>query len=285
MYACVNGTRLFFDVDGTEFECGKDRMVQRPVLFLLHGGPGGDHSSFKKVAGQLRDVAQLVYIDHRGSGRSDPCDLVTNTMDQNIDDVESLRTYLGLDKVVVLGSSYGGMVAQGYALRYPEASARLILCSTAPSYRFMEEAKAFVREKGTAQQQKVCEYLWGGCFSNIGQLHEYYRVMGPMYATSFDSDKFDTGWQRGIRNFHQLNLGFTTFLTEFDFTSQLKNIMCETLILSGKEDWICSPLQSRIMADHIPQAELHIMEGAAHSLADDKTDQFLELVREFLSRN
>ena len=67
-------------------------------------------------------------------------------MDQNIDDVESLRTYLGLDKVVVLGSSYGGMVAQGYALRYPEASARLILCSTAPSYRFMEEAKAFVRE-------------------------------------------------------------------------------------------------------------------------------------------
>ena len=61
--------------------------------------------------------------------------------------------------------------------------------------------------------------------------------------------------------------------------------MCDTLILSGKEDWICSPLQSRIMADHIPQAELHIMEGAAHSLADDKTDQFLELVREFLSRN
>ena len=109
--------------------------------------------------------------------------------------------------------------------------------------------------------------------------------MGPMYATSFDSDKFETGWQRGIRNFHQLNLGFTTFLTEFDFTSQLKNIMCDTLILSGKEDWICSPLQSRIMADHIPQAELHIMEGAAHSLADDKTDQFLELVREFLSRN
>ena len=70
MYAQLDQTRLFFDVDGPEWVPDGEQMRKRPVLFLLHGGPGGEHGSFKKTVGKLRDVAQLVYVDHRGSGRT-----------------------------------------------------------------------------------------------------------------------------------------------------------------------------------------------------------------------
>ena len=103
MYAEMDGTRLFFDVDGPQWVPDGGQMRQRPVLLLLHGGPGGDHGSFKKIVGQLRDVAQLVYLDHRGSGRSDPVEIADCTLDNNIDDVERLRRHLGLESISVLG--------------------------------------------------------------------------------------------------------------------------------------------------------------------------------------
>ena len=74
MRARIRNTELYFDIDGMGLVPHTDRMVQRPVLFLLHGGPGGDHTLYKRKISALRDVAQLVYIDNRGSGRSVPCD-------------------------------------------------------------------------------------------------------------------------------------------------------------------------------------------------------------------
>ena len=70
MRARVNDTELYFDVDGSALVPDGDRMAERPVLFLLHGGPGSDHSVFKPAYTPLRDVAQLVYHDMRGCGRT-----------------------------------------------------------------------------------------------------------------------------------------------------------------------------------------------------------------------
>ena len=99
MRAKVRGTELYFDVDGMGLRPEASQMVERPVLFLLHGGPGGDHSGFKTQLAALRDVAQLVFIDHRGSGRSAPADHGTYTLDNNIDDVDALREHLGLARI------------------------------------------------------------------------------------------------------------------------------------------------------------------------------------------
>ena len=120
MRAKVRDTELYFDVDGMGLVPESAAMKERPVLFLLHGGPGGEHSSFKTQMAGLRDVAQLVFLDHRGSGRSQHGEASTWTLENNIEDLEALRQYLGLDRISVLGSSYGGIVAQGYAVRYPD---------------------------------------------------------------------------------------------------------------------------------------------------------------------
>ena len=172
MLAKVRETEIYFDVDGMGLVPREGQMVQRPTLFLLHGGPGGDHSSFKTQVADLRDTAQLVYVDHRGSGRSAPGDPQTHTLDNNIDDLDALREHLGLERISLLGSSYGGMVAQGYAIRYPDRLANLILVATAPSFRFLEDAKRIVNERGTADQIRVCQRLWDGNFESLEQLHE-----------------------------------------------------------------------------------------------------------------
>ena len=282
MYARLNEADIFFDVDGVEFAAEPDRMVQRPVVFLLHGGPGGDHSSFKTKVGELRDVAQLVYVDHRGSGRSRVDDPATCTLEQNVRDVDALRDYLGLDKISVLGSSYGGMVAQGYGIEFTERLDRLILSVTSPSYRFMEESQAILQERGTAEQKRVCEWLWDASFEIEEQLREYYRVMGPMYSTQFDAKKHEEGWQRGIRNYQQLNLGFGSFLRTFDFIEQLATITCPTLLHAGAHDWICPPSQSALIAEKIPGAQLELFADSSHMLTQDEPERFLQVVRDFL---
>ena len=71
MRARVRDTTIYFDVDGMGLVPDGDQMVDRPVLFVLHGGPGADHSYLKLRMGPLTDSAQLVYLDHRGAGRSE----------------------------------------------------------------------------------------------------------------------------------------------------------------------------------------------------------------------
>ncbi len=283
MYARVDGAFIFYDVDGVQFVPDGDRMKERPVLFLLHGGPGGDHAGFKGTVGELTDVAQLIYIDHRGSGRSHPCDPATYTLEQNIKDVEGLRVALGLERIAILGSSYGGMVAQGYAINYPDRVNNLILCATAPSFRFMDDAQRILAERATPEQIAVCQRLWSGTFESMDQLFEYYRLMGPMYSLKFDEQKFLESWGRGIRNFEQLNYGFGGFLRKFDFTAQLKTIRCPTLVLGGAHDWICAPNHSRIIAEQIQGSQLKIFDHSSHSIAADEPEEFLTAIRGFLT--
>jgi|SRR5579863_809839 len=283
MLAKICGTEIFFDVDGAGFVPDGGRMAERPVLFLLHGGPGGDHASFKTSSAALRDVAQLVYVDHRGCGRSSPGDPAEYTLDNNIDDLDALREHLGFKRISVLGSSYGGMVAQGYALRYPENLANLVLVCTAPSFQFMEDARRHVAEHGTPDQVRVCQRLWDGSFESLDQLREFYEIMGPMYSTTYKPEEFEAGWTRGLRSFVALNRGFGDFLRTFDFTERLHEIGCPTLVLAAAHDWICAPRHSQIIAERIPRAHLKVFANSGHMLAGDENAAYLQAVKGFLT--
>jgi proline iminopeptidase len=283
MRAKIRDTEIWFDVDGAGLVPAGDRMVERPVLFLLHGGPGGDHSSFKTSSAALRDTAQLVYVDHRGCGRSAQGDPATYTLDNNIDDLEALRAHLGLDRISILGSSYGGMVAQGYAIRYPRRVANLALVVTAPSFRFLDDAKRCIAERGTVDQQRVCEWLWNGSFESNDQLREFYQVMGPLYSTTFRPEDFAAGWNRGIRSYLALNRGFGDFLRRFDYTNDLANIRCPTLVIGAAHDWICPPNHSRLIAERIPRAHLKIFANSGHLVPADENAAYLQALRGFLT--
>src|SRR5471030_1627659 len=141
MKANIRGTEIYFDVAGMQIEPKGSDLIEKPVMFLIHGGPGGNHIHFKYDSIELQKYAQLIFIDQRGCGLSKKDKLANYTLENNIEDIEALRKYLGFNKINILGISYGGMVAQGYAIRYSKHIDKLILVSTAPSHHFIKTAK------------------------------------------------------------------------------------------------------------------------------------------------
>ena len=130
MHVVVNGVRLFFDVDGEKLAVDGSTLRERPTIVLLHGGPGGDHAYFKPAFSRLRDVAQLVYLDHRGNGRSERGDAEQWSLAQWGDDVRAFCDALGIERPIVLGVSFGGIVALAYATQHPSHPGALVLSST-----------------------------------------------------------------------------------------------------------------------------------------------------------
>lgn len=281
MFAKVRDTTLYFDVDGSALVPGGVEMREKPVLFALHGGPGGDHSGFKPAFSALTDKAQIVYVDHRGSGRSARGPRETYTLDNNVEDLEALRQHLGLDKIGLIGVSYGGMVAMSYAVRYNHNLSHLLLVVTAPDHRFITRAREILAERGTPEQRAVAERLWAGAFESEAQLREYFEVMGPMYSEKFDLAKERE--RRCIYSPEALNEGYAGFLRTYDVLDDLHKITASTLVIGGRHDWICAPEFSVEIADRIPGAELRIFENSGHTVYTDEYEAFIDVVRGWLT--
>src|SRR5262245_10595885 len=108
MRAPVNGVRLFFDVEGASLVPDGPSMREKPTLLLLHGGPGFDHSIYKLAYSSLADCAQVIYLDHRGNGRSDAGPKEAWTLAQWGDDVRAFCDVLGIERPAGLGASVAG---------------------------------------------------------------------------------------------------------------------------------------------------------------------------------
>ena len=141
MKARIRDTEIYFDVDGTGLAADAAGLREKPVAFVIHGGPGSDHSGFRGPFGPMAGKLQLVYFDHRGSGRSARGDKAKYTLDENVEDMEALRQYLGLGPIVTIGTSYGGMVAMAHAVKYPDSVSHLILIVTAAHSGFIAKSR------------------------------------------------------------------------------------------------------------------------------------------------
>ena len=140
MRAKIRDTEIYFDVEGAGLVPDGEHMRERPAAFILHGGPGGDHTGFKPVFSPLAEHMQLVYLDHRGQGRSARGDVSRYTLDETVEDLEALRLHLGTGPMVSVGTSYGGMVAMAHAARYPASVLQLVLIVTAAHAGFNRRA-------------------------------------------------------------------------------------------------------------------------------------------------
>jgi proline iminopeptidase len=161
MFVSVNGVRLFFDVAGEKLVTTGPRMRERPTVLLLHGGPGFDHTMFKPAFAPLADVAQVIYLDHRGNGRSEHGDPALWTLDQWGDDVRGFCDALGIETPIVLGYSFGGFVTQSYAMRHPSHPGKLVLYSTAPMLQDEPVLDAFEAIGGTEVRAIAAAYFAG----------------------------------------------------------------------------------------------------------------------------
>ena len=289
MYANVNGTKIFFDVEGLEYVPDGPKMRQRPVCFVLHGGPGGEHANFLPDTSVLTDTMQLIYVDDRNCGRSERGDITKSSMVQNVEDLEALRKYLGLGKVFILGHSYGGMKAQQYLAKYPESLHGIMLVGTAPKYDFRNSIGSVLEQRGTKEQIELfhSEKLYRG---EIGY-KEYMTAMASLYHFRYNTPEekktAHDGLYRCIKNADvtmQQNAEGNDMNT-FDFIPALQQTKLPVMVVTGKYDHI-TPVEEGIrIHENTPGSELHIIDDAAHEVFSDRPDAIFPLIRDFVNRN
>ena len=129
-------------------------------LMVVHGGPGASHDYLLPGLLPLARTNKLVFIDERGSGRSEKLeDASQYTVENMVDDVEAVRQALNLGRVSLLGHSYGGVLAQAYALKYQRNLTHLILGGTFSSSKAFNEILAREKQSMPAEARQKLEAL------------------------------------------------------------------------------------------------------------------------------
>lgn len=256
---------------------------ERPVMILIHGGPGGNHILFSDIEKELLDYSDLILLDLRGCGLSDKSDVHYCTLDIHINDINSIIEILNITNPIIHGCSYGAIVALGYGIKYPQKISKLILSSCAVSGQFIERAKTNLLKIGTPAQIEVANKLWNGNFENHAQFSAFYNIMKPLYIYNSDNNQPPTATQIPY-NIELINFAFTTFLRKFNFVNELANVKAPTLIFSGKDDWIIDKNEGKIIHRGIKGSTLICMDYCGHFPWKDRRIDFLTHIKKFIAR-
>jgi proline iminopeptidase len=285
MFAHVNGIDLFFDIEGSGWVPEGTTYREKPVMFVLHGGPGCDHTYFRPWLHPLAEQAQLVFIDHRGNGRSSRTDETTYTIEQMADDVEALRTYLGLGPVLLLGQSFGGMVAQVFATRYPESVTKLLLANTTPSMQFWDAAQDEAAAMATPEQQAAIPALFNGEIQSQEAFDAWWDVCMPLYFKHPDrwATEIAEVESRMVGAYEVANYMMANEIPKYDVRPLLPDVQIPTLVLAGAKDWVTPVSQSTLIDSLLPDSTLVVFDESGHMPHIEEHEKFLSVVRDFLA--
>lgn len=276
----INGVDLFFDVEGAALVPAGARLQRRPTLVLLHGGPGMDHAYWKPAFSELADVAQVVYLDQRGCGRSDRGPREAWTLAQWGDDVRAFCDALGIERPVVCGSSFGGEVAMAYATANPQHPSKLILLSCAATLNVDHIARAFER-LGGAEARGIAMAFWTKTTPENAEA--YMRVCTPLYfRTPQDPDRDARSILNPDLAMHYLRAGGDA--QSCDFLPLLHRIQCPTLLVGGEDDPVTTIEDMAEIAARIDPALVRFerIPKCGHGPFFDAPARTIELIREFL---
>ena len=275
----VGDVRLFFDVEGAKLRAEGPVMREVPTLLLLHGGPGFDHSVFKPDLSGLADIAQIVYLDHRGNGRSDRDTAANWNLERWGDDIRAFCDALEIEHPIVMGESFGGMVAMAYATRHPEQPGKLILASTAAKIRIDRSLEVFERLGGKEARDIAKRF-----FDNPSppEMEDYLRKCLPLYSQR----QRNADWiKRSVQHPELTTFFFQHEIRNFDLLAHLGRVRCPTLITAGEMDPI-TPIQcSEDIAAAIPSGLAHLerFAKAGHGTHHDEPDHFDQVIRKFIA--
>jgi proline iminopeptidase len=300
-YVTVNGAKLWVVTVGDG----------DPIIFIA-GGPGGAHLGLRSFDPLANHHHQLIYFDAFGRGKSDTAKNVSEyTLARDIEDIEALRIALHLDKITLLGHSYGGVVAQGYAIKYPQHLSHLILADTFHSYLMWQENDDNSNREIKTNYPEVWEKLMAlreqGAVSS-DQIHQdiYGQVpYGFLYAYNparFAYDPKDTsdiikGYRKhgAYPNSNNTKLYYQRVgkdgdfivgsdIGTFDYRKQLKNLQMPVLIVTGRFDRVAVPWMAIKFKEYCPQAEFVIFEKSGHNPQVEEPDKEFKVINDFLAK-
>ena len=284
-HVSIGDTRLWVEREGTG----------EPLL-LLAGGPASSHLTFHPTFSALSDSYEVLYVDYRGRGRSDPVtDYGTITFEGDVADIESLREALGLERLHIYGFSYGGMVAQAYALSYPHRVSSLVLANTVHSPEMWQRNHENINREIANQFPEVWDEILRlratGVRSTAPEMQALYRVHAPLVRFYNPDNAAKLLSEPGSRN-EELYAAFAGDDIEFtiggevarlpDFRPLLGDLGMPVLVVAGRYDRALYPAYQREFARYAPQAEFVMMERSGSFAHIEEPEALMALLRRFL---
>jgi pimeloyl-ACP methyl ester carboxylesterase len=274
----VKGSRLWFDVDGAALVPDGPALRERPTVVLLHGGPGSfDHSYFKPDFARLATVAQVVYLDLPGHGRSDWGDPAAWSFETCADGIRDFCDAVGIARPVVYGHSLGSFVAMVYAARHPGHPRALVLQSAFARFDLGRIVSEF-RRAGGDEVAAIAERSYGGDGDPV-TAEEWERcwTLFGLWVPGAEERS------RTVAN-RELNPRGLELMRGFDALDRLARIECSTLVCVGELDPITPVAAAREIAAALPEgsARLEVVDGAGHFTWKDAPDRYWPLLIDFV---
>ncbi len=282
-YVSTRGASLYYQ------SFGKDK----PII-VLHGGPGLNHEyllpNLLKLAGNHR----VIFYDQRGSGKSVPTDLDEDSINiqQFVNDLEVLRKSLGIEKFILVGHSWGGMLAMQYATKYPDRISAMILMNSLPCtskgiQEYMEEYRKRMKtvDKEIAAIQSSKEFVSG----EPRTVASFCRTMFKTYCfNSEDVQKisFNFTSDSTISSLKVTDIFLSSFILkpDIDLRPKLRELQIPTLLIHGDFDPI--PVSAAVeISTAIPDSQLVLIERCGHFSYIEKPKEVFEAIDEFLGGN
>lgn len=270
-------------------------------LLIVHGGPGASHDYFLPYLLPLIKTNRLIFIDERGSGRSQKLeDPKGYTVENMVEDVETVRKSLGLGKISLLGHSFGGVLAQAYALKYQENLTHLILCSTFHSASKINKIFDQMKEKMNPElRARINKMEHEGLYGH-GKDYEKNRYTNDYMVAAWGEGYFPYLYaNHPDANYDPIANGIMSWdlyremwgshgeyvidgnLSSVEYTDKLATIKVPTLITAGDNDE-CDPSLSKEMQSKIAGSKLVIFPKSGHMTFVDQPVLFISTINDFL---
>jgi proline iminopeptidase len=264
--------------------------ASRSVVLALHGGPGSSHDYLLPVADLARQGHRVVFFDQLGCGRSEvPTDRALFSIEHHVAETEAVRRVLGLGRVHLLGSSYGGLLALSYALAHPESLRSLTTVGGLADVPFAQREMNRLRAELPRPLQETldrCEREGRtGSPEYAAACMEFYRRFlcrvdpWPEEVTrslDYCSTRPVYAYMNGPSEFT-----ITGTIRDIDITGELHRIRVPTLVLGGRFDEV-TPRVAEQIHSRIPGARSVTFEASSHMPFWEERTRFLEVVEEFL---
>jgi len=276
----LNGIRIHYTIRGSG-----------PALIAHSGGPGMDARGWDDLA-HIDEFVTVIMLHPRGSGLSALAPDNAYSLADYAADVEALRQHLELDKPILMGWSHGGMVAQEFAISYPDSLSHLILLDTAATLgEFLDDietaVQAFRHEPWFDDAYAALQQEWAGEYETDAEMGELWAREMKFYFKQFD-DRARAYHQRTGR--FPIAVGpLKTFneqeAASMDLRPRLTAVSVPTLVIVGRHDFITNVTMAREIVRHIPNARLEIFEESGHFTFVEEPKKFYRIVKQFIKEN
>jgi len=274
MRVAINGNELEIEVFGEDPDL--------PVMIVHHGAPGlGSRAEPKSGYAAFRDRCRVVTFDARGSGESGGKPPFTH--EQWVADVDAIRQWMGVDRFVMAGGSYGGFIAMEYAWRHPERLLALILRDTAADNAFRAGfTRAFLESDRVDLDPDLIHRVERGEVRSDEEFREFWRKALRIYAHTYDPEAVEARAAATPYRYETHNFAFSKNVPAYDIKDRLERITCPTLVVVGRSDPVTPVWCSEAIVQRIKGARLEIFEKSGHSPPLEEPEKFQQIVRAFL---